>query len=304
MRDVNEFIRALPCWKGSVEIAIHPGGITNQNFLVQDQNEKFFARVGEDLPVHGVMRCNETAASRAAYVVGLAPEVVYSAPGVLVMNFIRGRTLSSKDVKREETLRKILSLIGRCHRHMPAHIRGSANLFWVFQVLRNYAATLRDDDNRLAAQLPRLIEIADRLEDAVGTIQLVFGHNDLLAANFIDDGDRLWLIDWDYAGFNSPLFDLANLASNNGLTAKQEDWMLEIYFDRRPDDGLRRAYNAMKCASLLREGLWSLVSETHSTIDFDYVSYTEKNLKCFEGAWQRFCYEFGKPCRPGGMNLL
>ena len=269
MRDVNEFIRALPCWKGSVEIAIHPGGITNQNFLVQDQNMKYFARVGEDIPVHGVMRCNEVAASRAACAVGLAPEVIYSAPGVLVMNFIHGRTLSSKDVKREETLREILSLIGRCHRDMPAHIRGSANLFWVFQVLRNYAATLRDDDNRLAAQLPRLMEIADRLEDAVGTIQLVFGHNDLLAANFIDDEERLWLIDWDYAGFNSPLFDLANLASNNGLTAKQEDWMLEIYFDRRPDDGLRRAYNAMKCASLLREGFWSLVSETHSTIDFD-----------------------------------
>ena len=105
MRDVNEFIRALPCWKGSVEIAIHPGGITNQNFLVQDQNMKYFARVGEDIPVHGVMRCNEVAASRAACAVGLAPEVIYSAPGVLVMNFIRGRTLSSKDVKREETLR-------------------------------------------------------------------------------------------------------------------------------------------------------------------------------------------------------
>ena len=102
------------------------------------------------------------------------------------------------------------------------------------------------------------------------------------------------MIDWDYAGFNCPLFDHANLASNNGLTAKQEDWMLEIYFDRRPDDGLRCAYNAMKCASLLREGLWSLVSETHSTIDFAYVSYTEKNLKRFEEAWQRFRCDFGK----------
>ncbi|HIA76695.1 MAG TPA: choline kinase, partial [Gammaproteobacteria bacterium] len=244
--------------------------------------------------VHGVMRCNELAASRAAWAVGLAPKVVYSAPGVLVMNFLRGRTLVSKDVQREETLRKILSLIGRCHRYMPAYIRGSANLFWVFQVLRNYAATLRDENNRLAAQLPCLMEIADRLEEAVGTIQLVFGHNDLLAANFIDDGDRLWLIDWDYAGFNSPLFDLANLASNNGLSVEQEDWVLEIYFDRRPDDGLRRAYYAMKCASLLREGFWSLVSETHSAIDFDYVSYTEKNLERFEEAWQRFQYDFGK----------
>ena len=294
MRDVKKFIRDLPCWKGSVEIAPHPGGITNQNFLVQDQNEKFFARVGEDIPVHGVMRCNELAASCAACAVGLAPEVVYSAPGVLVMNFIHGRTLVSKDVQREETLRKILSLIGRCHRYMPAYIRGSANLFWVFQVLRNYAATLRDENNRLAAQLPRLMEIADRLEEAVGTIQLVFGHNDLLAANFIDDGDRLWLIDWDYAGFNSPLFDLANLASNNGLSVEQEDWVLEIYFGRRPDDALGRAYYAMKCASLLREGFWSLVSETHSAIDFDYVSYTEKNFKRFEEAWQRFQYDFGQ----------
>ena len=294
MRDAKEFIRGLPCWKGSVKIATHPGGITNQNFLVQDQNEKFFARVGEDIPVHGVMRCNELAASRAAWAVGLAPKVVYSAPGVLVMNFLRGRTLVSKDVQREETLRKILSLIGRCHRYMPAYIRGSANLFWVFQVLRNYAATLRDENNRLAAQLPRLMEIADRLEEAVGTMQLVFGHNDLLAANFIDDGDRLWLIDWEYAGFNSPLFDLANLASNNDLSVEQENWVLEIYFDRHPDDDLRRAYCAMKCASLLREGFWSLVSETHSTIDFDYVSYTKKNLKRFEEAWQRFRYDFGK----------
>ena len=61
-----------------------------------------------------------------------------------------------------------------------------------------------------------------------------------------------------------------------------------------PDDELRRAYYAMKCASLLREGFWSLVSETHSTIDFDYVSYTEKNLKRFEEAWQRFRSDFGK----------
>ena len=125
-------------------------------------------------------------------------------------------------------------------------------------------------------------------------IQLVFGHNDLLAANFIDDGDRLWLIDWDYAGFNSPLFDLANLASNNSLSVEQEDWVLENYFDRRPDDELRRSYYAMKCASLLREGLWSLVSETHSDIDFDYASYTEENLKGFEEAWQQFRYGFGK----------
>ena len=63
---------------------------------------------------------------------------------------------------------------------------------------------------------------------------LVFGHNDLLPANLIDDGSRLWLIDWDYAGFNSPLFDLANLASNNQLAEEQEAWLLEAYYRGSP----------------------------------------------------------------------
>ena len=71
---------------------------------------------------------------------------------------------------------------------------------------------------------------ADNLEKEVGPIDLVYGHNDLLAANFIDDGDRLWLVDWDYAGYNSPLFDLGGLASNNELSPEQEQWMLKTYY--------------------------------------------------------------------------
>ena len=117
---------------------------------------------------------------------------------------------------------------------------------------------------------------------------MVFGHNDLLPANFIDDGERLWLIDWDYAGFNSPLFDLGGLASNNGLSLAQEDWMLETYFERPVDDALRRRYQAMKCASLLRETMWSMVSEIHSDIDFDYAAYTAENLGAFQAAVKEF----------------
>ncbi|MGO8126869.1 phosphotransferase family protein, partial [Rhizobium ruizarguesonis] len=79
-----------------------------------------------------------------------------------------------------------------------------------------------------------------------------FGHNDLLAANFLDDGKLLWLIDCDYAGFNTPLFDLGGLASNNELSEAAERTMLETYFDRQLTDNLSRRYTAMKCASLLR----------------------------------------------------
>ena len=136
--------------------------------------------------------------------------------------------------------------------------------------------------------LPRFLDINEELEKTIGEIKLVFGHNDLLAANFIDDGRRLWLLDWDYAGYNAALFDLANLSSNNELSAEQEDWILETYYQQPVTDKLRRRLAAMKCISLLRETLWSIVSEIHSTLDFDYEQYTEKNLSRFEMAYETF----------------
>jgi thiamine kinase-like enzyme len=117
---------------------------------------------------------------------------------------------------------------------------------------------------------------------------LVFGHNDLLASNFIDDGRRLWLVDWDYAGFNSPLFDLSGLASNNELAAQQEEQLLDSYFEGVTPEGLDRRYRAMKCASLLREAMWSMVSEQHSALEVDYAAYTELNVERFEAAWAQF----------------
>jgi len=129
------------------------------------------------------------------------------------------------------------------------------------------------------------MQIAADLETIVGAVDIVYGHNDLLPSNLLDDGKRLWLIDWDYAGFNSPLFDLANLCSNNELDAASETWLIEAYFDRRADDALMRRYHAMKCASLLRETMWSMISEIHSTLDFDYAAYTAENLARFERAY-------------------
>ena len=87
----------------------------------------------------------------------------------------------------------------------------------------------------MATELNALMETSETLEKAVGAIDLIYGHNDLLAANFIDDGDRLWLVDWDYAGYNSALFDLGGLASNNGLSSEQERWLLKAYFGSERD---------------------------------------------------------------------
>jgi thiamine kinase-like enzyme len=158
-------------------------------------------------------------------------------------------------------------------------------MFWPFHIFRDYAATLRESNSRMVPELDRLLAIAEDLKARVGPIDVVFGHNDLLAGNFIDDGQRLWLIDYDYAGFSSPLFDLGNLCSNNGVLPADEDWLLEAYFERPVDDALEARYRAMKCASLLRETMWSMIAEHHSALDFDYVAYTDDYMARFARAY-------------------
>ena len=284
---------SLGCWRGPVTARPVGGGITNHNLLVTDGADSFVVRIGGDIPVHGILRFNELAASRAAHAAGLAPEVVHAEPGAVVLRYIPARAFEEADVRAPANLARIVPLLRRCHRDVTRLIRGPVLTFWVFQVNRSYACQLRDDRHRLAGDLGRLMAINDGLEAAIGAFEPVVGHNDLLPGNLLDDGDRLWLIDWEYAGFNSPLFDLANLASNNDLAPDQEDGLLEAYHERAPDDDLRRRYHAMKCASLLRETLWSMVSETHSTLDVDYVAYTAKNLDRFETALAAYQRRFG-----------
>ena len=178
-----------------------------------------------------------------------------------------------------------MDMVRRCHRDIPQFLRGPGAMFWVFHVVRDYGHTLREGGSRHVAILDDLLSRAARLEAAVGPIDVVFGHNDLLAANFMDDGKRLWLVDWEYAGFNSPLFDLGGLASNSELSPEQAEAALALYFDRPVDDELRRRAAAMTAASLLRETMWSMVSEIHSAVDFDYAAYTAENLRRFETAY-------------------
>ena len=286
--NVRDMVAQLDYWSSPVDPQPLEGGITNTNFVVDDLGERFVVRVGQDIPIHGVMRFNEIAAARAAYAAGISPEIVYSTDGVFVMRYIEGRTLTESEVREQRNLERILDLIQVCHHEVPLHFQGPALVFWPFHVCRDYIRTARRGKSRMIDMLPRFSDMTAELEKSVGKIRLVFGHNDLLAANFIDDGRRMWLLDWDYAGYNSAMFDLANLSSNNVLTPAQEDWMLAAYHQQPVTDRLRQRLAAMKCVSLLRETLWSIVSEIHSTLDFDYEDYTAKNITRLDSAYQSF----------------
>ena len=158
---------------------------------------------------------------------------------------------------------------------MPKHVSGAGFMFWPFHVVRDYARTLASGESRMAHALPSCLALADELEQAQVALPIVFGHNDLLPANFLDDGKRLWLIDFEYAGFSTAMFDLAGAASNAGMAADEADELLAAYFGTAPAPEIRRAHAAMQCASLLREAMWSMVSELHlDAPGADYVSYT------------------------------
>jgi len=281
--DAIERAANLSCFVDPQDIVPLGGGITNVNLRLRDQGHSYVVRLGDDIPEHGVMRWNELALSRAAHSAGFSPSVFHHEPGVLVLDFIDAQTYDEDAVREPKNLTRIIDLITRVHRDLSPHLLTPVLTFWPYQVIRTYAARLLADSSSHASALPDMLADAKRLEEATGPIDLVIGHNDLLAANILDDGNRLWLIDWEYGGFNSPLFDLAGLASNNGLSEDQERAMLEQYFEASPNHQWR-PYQAMKCASLMRETLWSMTSEMHSDIDFDYAAYTAENLQRLNSA--------------------
>ena len=276
--------RALPCWQGKPQIEQLAGGITNINLLATDRVGKYFVRFGNDIPEHGVMRFNELAISRAAQNAGVSPAIHYSEPGVLALDFIDSTHLEAADLHDPDTLKQATRLIRTVHDTVTEQVRGPVLTFWVFHVLRDYAAFLSRKTSPHTDRLPELMQEAGQLEQAVGKVDLVLGHNDLLPANILRGTDQLWLIDWEYGGFNSPLFDLGGLATNCDLPSEAEVLMLETYFGAPPNEALMVSYGAMKCASLLRETMWSMVSEITSEIDFDYAAYTVENLTRYQHA--------------------
>lgn len=284
----SERVRALDIWSSDPEVEPLSGGITNTNFRVVDAGTPYFVRVGEDLPIHLVQREQEKRATIAAQAAGIAPRVVHAGSGILVLEFVEGRTLGEADVRDPETLRRLVDLVRQCHHGIPEHLRGPALMFWVFHAIKHYAGLLREEGSPYTDMLPDLRARSDTLERAVGSVEIVFGHNDLLAANFIDDGERIWLIDYDYAGFNTPLFDLGGLASNSELPPDLEETLLREYYGEKPDRRLKQRFEAMKCASLIRESMWSMTSELYSDLDFDFASYTRENLDRLERAWETY----------------
>ena len=274
--DAIEKIKTLSIWKNDLTINPLEGGITNLNFLVNHGNEKLVVRLGQDIPEHLVYRSNEINVSKAAHEIGVSPKLIHSELGVLVLEFIESETLDPKGVQKN--LERIIPIIKKIHNEIPNFLSGQPAIFWVFHVIKYYANFLRSNHSIHQNKIDDLLLKASKLEKLSSPREIVFGHNDFLAANFLDDGFKIWVVDWEYGGFNDPLFDIGGLASNNDFKQDLEKEALEMYYEKSISNDFLLKYDSMKTASLLRETMWSMVSEITSKLDFDYGEYTQENL--------------------------
>lgn len=285
-------IHALPIWNGAIEITPLHGGLSNESFTVRDASGRFVVRFGADYPFHHVFRERELMTARAAAQAGFAPDVIFAEPGIMVSAFIDGQTFEEADVRAN--IAEVGSLIARFHRQTARFITGPGFAFWPFHVIRDYAQTLKDGGSRMTPHLPRYLDLAERLEAAQIPLPIIFGHHDLLPANFIHDGNRLWLIDFEYAGFGTAMFDLAGTAANASFDDGQTEALLTAYLGAAPSPQFRQSCAAMQCAALLREAMWSMVSELHlTTPGVDFIAYTAENLERLERSLQTFTEAYG-----------
>jgi len=253
-------------WPGQ-QVSIEPlgGGITNRNFKVEVGGQEFVLRIGgTDTELLGIDREAEHAASSVAAELGLGPEVVafIEPEGYLVTRFVDGE-VGKIDVDRVGGALRLL--------HDGPALPGR---FDSFRVVEAYRATAREHGVAVPSAYEVAKEVADRIERRRSGAPLRPCHNDLLNANFIDDGIRLWLVDWEYAGMGDPFFDLGNFAVNHELPEEGENALLAAYGS---DDG--DALVLMRFMSDFREAMWGIVQLAISELDFDFGAYAEEHFE-------------------------
>jgi thiamine kinase-like enzyme len=267
-----ERLRRVPFLSQASAVSPLDGGITNRNYRVRTPSGDHVVRLSDpessDLAID---RENEYRNSVAAEQSGAAPAVTAYLPGegVLVVRWIEGRTFNEDDVGSEANLPRIAAVCRQLHAG-PRF----ANRFDMFDIQARYLSLVNERGYRLP---PRYREFADHAARigralAVAPEPKVPCNNDLLAANVIDDGERLWLIDYEYSGNNEASFELGNIWSESTLPEDSLDLLVESYWGH-PDPA--KVARARLWALMSKNGwtLWASIQASASPIDFDYWSW-------------------------------
>jgi thiamine kinase-like enzyme len=271
-------VRRVPGWEDA-EPTVTPivGGITNRNFRVDIDGRSCVVRLpGARTELLGIDRAGEAEVARRAADLGVGPAVIAELPGVgtLVTEFVGGEPATGADLLAPGVLEAVSASIRLLHRSGPTDAR-----FPIFRVIERHARDAADVGGAVPAIYDELSTVARRIEQALSADRPVLCHNDLLPANVLLGPDRHWLIDFEYAGMNDALFDLANLSVNCAFDAAADVRLLDAYDGDVSPQRLARL-SLMKVISELREGMWAVVQQAISTLDdVDFAAYARDRLE-------------------------
>ena len=270
MAVIDEVVNNIADWNDK-EIVITPlsGGLTNSNFKVEVDGEPFFVRVpGVSTELLAVDRANEYHNSKAAFVAGVGPKVLYHLPesNAMVLEFLKGTTMSKDSLNEPGQPGRIAESIKRLHAG-PRFLLD----FNMFRLTEYYLSLCRDRGIKIPDGYLDRAPTLKRIEEAMNTkpLETVPCNNDLLAENYIDDGEQLWLIDYEYSGNNDPTFELGNTCQEMQFNDAQIAEVCAAYFGEATSSMIAR----MKLNMIMSDvgwGLWAAIQARISTIDFDF----------------------------------
>jgi thiamine kinase-like enzyme len=256
------------------------GGITNRNYRLRMGGEDLVLRLCDrGAEVLGIDRTTEEIASRRAAAEGIAPPVVAFLADVpaLVTRWLPGGDVPLEDMRTPVVMAQVAAMLRRLH--------GTPALPSAFAIFR-----LVEQQRELADGLPdsydRLLALAHRIESTLTGPEHapVSCHNDLLTANFVRDGGRVCIVDWEYAGMNDRYFDLGNLSVNNHFDDEHNRALLELYFDEPVTEARFATLQLFRIVSDFREAMWGAVQLRRSSLDFDYAAYANEHFARLERA--------------------
>ena len=256
-----------------------PGGLTNRNYKVTTPQGTFVARIWSPGSLLAINRDHEHRNSVAAAAAGVGAPVVAYRPehGLLVLGYINGRTFRNEDLADPVTIARVAAACRVLHGG-PRF----AGDFDMFEVQRRYLAVA---SSRGFAVPPGYAELepkaaAARRALAVRATGTVPCNNDLLAANFIDDGEKIWLIDYEYSGNGDPCFELGNIWAECGLSTGALAALVREYYGVSLRNKVARA---QILGQIGRYGwtLWGAIQHASSPIEFDFQGWA---MERFEAA--------------------
>jgi thiamine kinase-like enzyme len=267
---IEAVVAKLDDWKGrDVSIQLLSGGLTNTNYKVIVDGTPFFIRVpGVGTELLAIDRRNEYHSAKAAAQAGVGPRVLYHLPeyDVMVLEFLNGVTMSKDLLNKPGMPTRMAQAIKRLH-------AGERFLldFNMFRLTEYYLSLCKERNIKIPDGYLERLDTVHKIESAMSIKPLatVPCNNDLLAENYIDDGNQLWLIDYEYSGNNDPTFELGNTCQEMQFNDEQIAEVCTAYFGTASADKIAR----MKLNMIMSDvgwGLWAAIQANISTIEFDF----------------------------------